>query len=414
MLYRLVILSGALKGQRISVAEDPIVIGRAPDCTLPIRDEELALRHAVIERKPDGLVIRDLGSMSGILLNNREVREAHLRHGDVVELGLTRLLVQAALQADVEEETPPRRGAKSVGLMTAAIILINAAVLIAGYSFWRAARPVPEDRGAAPPATDTVTPVTVAAPAVTAAAAPAVSRSKPSPVAEDEVGFLVKTAKTETAATTLATAAVPPAASGVVAAAAPPAPAPREIRPVMIAVSSGPPAEPRAPALRPQPPAPQPRPVVAKPVPVARPVPAPPVAPAAAVRILAADQKKFPESADADEMRVLNIQLGVAGEGRPSVSGPVRVDVEFYDQDTRSGAVSRSRAITVREPLSVEGAWAPGERKLLTTTYVVPKGFRAREARENRPSQYYGFVVRVRVNGVQQDLLARPVDLLNR
>lgn len=412
MLYRLVILSGALKGQRISVAEEPIVIGRAPDCTLPIRDEELALRHAVIERKADGLVIRDLGSMSGILLNNREVREAHLRHGDVVELGLTRLLVQAALQADVEEETPPRRGAKSVGLMTAAIILINVVVLIAGYAFWRAARPLPEDRGAVPPAADTVTPATVAAPAVTAAAAPTVSRSKPSPVAEDEVGFLVKTAKTETAAAALATAAVPPAASGTVAVAAPPAP--REIRPVMIAVSSEPPAELRAPAPRPQPPVPKPQLAVAKPVPVARPVPAAPIAPAAAVRILAADQKKFPESADADEMRVLNIQLGVAGEGRPSVSGPVRVEVEFYDQDTRSGAVSRSRAITARDPLLVEGAWAPGERKLLTTTYVVPKGFRAREARENHPSQYYGFIVRVRVNGVQQDLLARPVDLLNR
>lgn len=95
-MYALHILTGPWKGKRVTVREPSLLIGRDAECPLRLPDDEISRKHAVIEERPDGLAIRDLGSLNGFLVNQQAVREARLLEGAIVELGRTRLQVRLA------------------------------------------------------------------------------------------------------------------------------------------------------------------------------------------------------------------------------------------------------------------------------------------------------------------------------
>lgn len=144
MLYRLIVLSGPLKGSRITVDRTPSVIGRDPSCEIHLDDEEVALRHAMVQHRDDGLVIWDLGTMNRILVNKREVRQAHLRHGDEVEIGRTRFLVQALLQSEVErEEVKPAQIGPEESPRRRWLLLVLLAVSALFFLRYRERRPSP-------------------------------------------------------------------------------------------------------------------------------------------------------------------------------------------------------------------------------------------------------------------------------
>ncbi len=102
MMYQLVILNGERRGERISVVREPMIIGRAETCAIRFNDPEIALAHAEISQKPEGLFIRDLGSANRLTINNRAVREIHPQHGDVIEVGQTRFMVQFHDRTEIE------------------------------------------------------------------------------------------------------------------------------------------------------------------------------------------------------------------------------------------------------------------------------------------------------------------------
>lgn len=118
MIFRLIILNGDRRGERITLTAEPMRIGREDGSEIRFNDPEIASLHAEITHRKDGLFIRDLGSMNRILVNNRETREAVLKHGDVVEVGQTRFLVQAYVQAEVlgEEQQARRRLWKNIAI----------------------------------------------------------------------------------------------------------------------------------------------------------------------------------------------------------------------------------------------------------------------------------------------------------
>ncbi len=136
MIYRLIVLTGPLKGQRITVDPEPMVIGRQESCDIQLPDNEVALNHARLEHRGDELFIRDLGSMNKVILNKREVQETRLKHGDILELGRTRLLVQAIVQAEVCDEPAPVCLARRV--RASRLVLAVAALLVIGLGirFW--------------------------------------------------------------------------------------------------------------------------------------------------------------------------------------------------------------------------------------------------------------------------------------
>lgn len=83
----------ALMGVAIPVA-GPVVIGRSPGADIVIGDEFVSGRHARVTPVGDQVVLEDLGSTNGTLLNgDRVVRPQPLRAGDQIDIGDVRLSV---------------------------------------------------------------------------------------------------------------------------------------------------------------------------------------------------------------------------------------------------------------------------------------------------------------------------------
>src|SRR5262245_7501771 len=53
------------------VKKNQLLIGRADDCDLRLAHPSVSRRHAVMELKPDGLWLTDLGSLNGLLVRGR-------------------------------------------------------------------------------------------------------------------------------------------------------------------------------------------------------------------------------------------------------------------------------------------------------------------------------------------------------
>jgi FHA domain len=71
----------------VEPAGNVVVLGRDSACDIVLNDAKCSRRHAVVEKGPDGLVVRDSGSANGVYVNGRRVERARLRPGDVIRLG---------------------------------------------------------------------------------------------------------------------------------------------------------------------------------------------------------------------------------------------------------------------------------------------------------------------------------------
>jgi Protein of unknown function (DUF3662)/FHA domain len=79
---------------RVPVGEDPVVIGRLPECAVVLSDPNVSRRHAEVRRVGDAVVVTDLGSTNGTRVNGSTVREQQLESGDEVTVGSTRLVFE--------------------------------------------------------------------------------------------------------------------------------------------------------------------------------------------------------------------------------------------------------------------------------------------------------------------------------
>lgn len=77
---------------KVAVAANPFVIGRAPDCSLPL-DEPLASReHANVTFEGGTFFVEDRGSRNGTALNGEKITgKKELRDGDEIGIGSTRI-----------------------------------------------------------------------------------------------------------------------------------------------------------------------------------------------------------------------------------------------------------------------------------------------------------------------------------
>lgn len=79
------------EGVEHPIARDGFLIGRAADCDLRLGCGLASRHHARFTYRSDGeLVIEDLGSRNGVLVNAKRVTGSkRLRHGDVIGVGLS-------------------------------------------------------------------------------------------------------------------------------------------------------------------------------------------------------------------------------------------------------------------------------------------------------------------------------------
>jgi hypothetical protein len=83
-------------GSRIVLGVEPIVIGRLPECTVVLNDQNVSRRHAEIVRSGSDVVVIDLDSTNGTRVNGAPVGERVLEDGDDITVGTTTLRFEAS------------------------------------------------------------------------------------------------------------------------------------------------------------------------------------------------------------------------------------------------------------------------------------------------------------------------------
>lgn len=97
---RLELLQPNLAPQRIDAPGPTIILGRANECTVPIKDRYLSRRHAEIVLVDGSWVVRDCGSVNGTMLNGTKLTSAQqLRPGDRITLGDSELVFEPPAEA---------------------------------------------------------------------------------------------------------------------------------------------------------------------------------------------------------------------------------------------------------------------------------------------------------------------------
>ncbi|MBP88355.1 MAG: hypothetical protein CMJ64_16840 [Planctomycetaceae bacterium] len=78
--------------EEVVVDRFPLVIGRSPDADITLDDRWVSRRHCELEMIDGVIVVRDLGSKHGILVNDSPVCESPLQPSDTLNVGLSRVV----------------------------------------------------------------------------------------------------------------------------------------------------------------------------------------------------------------------------------------------------------------------------------------------------------------------------------
>ena len=115
----LVELIGQTPGTTYKLGEHN-VIGRLPDCEIPLKAREVSRKHATITRiAPDRYILADLGSSNGTLVNGLRIVEHRLRFGDRITVGRTLLLFTH--HDDLEDRVVHQQKMESLGRLAGGI-----------------------------------------------------------------------------------------------------------------------------------------------------------------------------------------------------------------------------------------------------------------------------------------------------
>lgn len=88
----LVVTAGPLSGTKITLGDQPILIGRADDSTLVLTDDFASSRHARLTNRGGQWYVEDLGSTNGTYLDQQRVQGPLLvGPGQPIRIGQTAL-----------------------------------------------------------------------------------------------------------------------------------------------------------------------------------------------------------------------------------------------------------------------------------------------------------------------------------
>jgi pSer/pThr/pTyr-binding forkhead associated (FHA) protein len=88
------------KTWEVQLAADSTTIGRGRDNDVAIADESVSQHHALLERRGEEFLIRDVRSRNGIWLGKQRVEEHRLRDGDVLSLGRAKMVFKGGFKSD--------------------------------------------------------------------------------------------------------------------------------------------------------------------------------------------------------------------------------------------------------------------------------------------------------------------------
>jgi diguanylate cyclase (GGDEF)-like protein len=88
----LVVVAGANAGETFRISLPELVLGRAPNVAIRVLDDNASRRHARLFRSGQDLIIEDLGSANGTLVNGEKITRSVLKDGDKIGIGSTTIL----------------------------------------------------------------------------------------------------------------------------------------------------------------------------------------------------------------------------------------------------------------------------------------------------------------------------------
>jgi transcriptional regulator with GAF, ATPase, and Fis domain len=89
----LLVLSGGARGKKLKVG-DQLTVGKAPDNDLVLPDDTVSRHHCVLERRAEGIVVRDLDSTNHTRVGRTAVREATVEPGSTITVGNVELVLR--------------------------------------------------------------------------------------------------------------------------------------------------------------------------------------------------------------------------------------------------------------------------------------------------------------------------------
>lgn len=95
MGINMIVLAGKYRGQKITLPRTQFVIGRDGSCHLRPVSTDVSKFHCAIAHMDDRIVVRDLKSTNGTILNGKRITgTAKARDGDVLEVGPLKFMFQ--------------------------------------------------------------------------------------------------------------------------------------------------------------------------------------------------------------------------------------------------------------------------------------------------------------------------------
>jgi hypothetical protein len=106
-MARLVILSGAHKGEEIELQRGSNFLGRAEGNDFTLNDPTVSSRHCEIVVTEMAVKVRDLGSTNGTFVDNQRLQSSEVRSGQILMLGSMEMrLVDAGVEIQIPSLTP--------------------------------------------------------------------------------------------------------------------------------------------------------------------------------------------------------------------------------------------------------------------------------------------------------------------
>lgn len=108
-------MSGSLKGKTFPIL-NAITIGRSSSCEIHISQEKVSRKHAELIVKGPQLILRDLGSSNGTIVNQKKISEVALTPGDQFHINNNNFLVigPKSTEGSENEEEPTIFGAATI------------------------------------------------------------------------------------------------------------------------------------------------------------------------------------------------------------------------------------------------------------------------------------------------------------
>lgn len=97
------LISAGNSGAQLIEIGDFLTMGRDPSNLLELADPYVSSRHARIEKKEDGFLIRDLRSQNGTKVNDNFIKEGYLNDGDRIQIGEREFLFQVNFKENPED-----------------------------------------------------------------------------------------------------------------------------------------------------------------------------------------------------------------------------------------------------------------------------------------------------------------------